>query len=76
VSRTEERKQTEAAENKLTTRIFEPDCKDVKGGYRVLHNDEHHGLYCSRNNNRLIEREMKEDETWHRWYRREYIWDQ
>jgi hypothetical protein len=34
-------------ENRMLRRIFGPERDEVSGGWRKLHNEELHGLYCS-----------------------------
>jgi hypothetical protein len=47
-------------ENRLLRRIFEPKSHEVTGGWRKLHNEELHNLYCSPNIIRVIKsRRMK-----------------
>jgi hypothetical protein len=41
-------------ENRVLRRIFEPKRDEVIGGWRKLHNEELHNLYCSPNIIRMI----------------------
>jgi hypothetical protein len=41
-------------ENKVLSRIFGPRRAEVTGGWRKLHNEDLHNLYCSPNIIRII----------------------
>jgi hypothetical protein len=41
-------------ENRILRRIFGPNRDEVTGGWRKLHNEELHNLYCSPNIIRMI----------------------
>jgi hypothetical protein len=41
-------------ENRVLRRIFGPKRDEVKGGWRKLHNEELHNLYCSPSVIRMI----------------------
>jgi hypothetical protein len=43
-----------AFENRLLKRIFGPNTEKVTGGWRKLHNEELHNIYCSLNIIRMI----------------------
>jgi hypothetical protein len=47
-------------ENRMLRRTFGPKRDEIIGGWRKLHNEEHHSLYCSPNVIRMIKsRKMK-----------------
>jgi hypothetical protein len=47
-------------ENRVLRRIFGPKRDEVIGGWRKLHNEELHNVYCSSSINRMIKsRRMK-----------------
>jgi hypothetical protein len=41
-------------ENRVQRRIYGPKREEVEGGWRRLHNEELHNLYCSSNVTRMI----------------------
>jgi hypothetical protein len=47
VSDTKGGTQTEGDKNRVLKRIFGPKRDEVIGGWRKLHNEEFHNLYCS-----------------------------
>jgi hypothetical protein len=46
-------------ENRVLRRIFGPKRDEVTGGWRKLHNDELHNLYCSLSIIRMKSRKMR-----------------
>jgi hypothetical protein len=58
-------------ENGVLRRIFGPKKGEMMGGWRKLHNEELHNLYCSTNIIRMIKsRRMKWQGIKHEWGRR------
>jgi hypothetical protein len=58
-------------ENRVLRRICGPKRDEVKGGWRKLHNEELHNLYCPPNISRMIKsRRMRWRGMWHEWERR------
>jgi hypothetical protein len=46
------------SKNRVLRRIFEPKRDEVTGGWRKLHNEEFHNLYCSPSIIRMIKSRM------------------
>jgi hypothetical protein len=44
-----EEQRLRVSENRVLRRISGPDSEEVEGGWRILHNEEHHNLYTSPN---------------------------
>jgi hypothetical protein len=47
-------------ENRVLRRISEPKRDEVSEGWRKLHNEEFHSLYCSPNNIRMTKSRRRE----------------
>jgi hypothetical protein len=58
-------------ENRVLRRVFGPKRVDVIGGWKELHNEELHNLYCSPSIIRIIEsRRMRWASMYYEWGRR------
>lgn len=49
------------SQNRMLTKILGPKWEEITGGWRKLHNKQHHDLYCEQNILKVVKK-VKEDE--------------